>query len=68
MEKRLLKSYDRFLTGALGGVAEYFDLDPSLVRIGYAALTLFTVFFPGLVLYIIMAIIIPKKDKYIQSD
>lgn len=66
MSKRLLKSNDKFLFGVLGGLAEYFDLDPSLVRICYAALTLFSFCFPGIVLYIIMAIIVPKKDHYLD--
>ncbi len=66
MEKRLLKSNDRILTGVLGGIAEYYNLEPSILRICYAALTLFTVCFPGIILYIIMALVIPKRDKHLQ--
>ena len=62
MNKRLTKSYDKFLCGVCGGIAEYFDVDPTLVRIGYAALSIFSVGFPGLLLYIIMAIVMPNKE------
>ena len=49
----------RILAGVAGGVAEYFDLDPSLVRI----LFFVSVFFGGigLLLYIGMAIIVPLE-------
>lgn len=61
MKKRLYKSKDKLVCGVLGGIAEYFDIDPTLVRILYAALSVFTVGFPGLVLYIICALVIPVK-------
>ena len=44
MKKRLTLSDDRKLGGVCGGIAEYFDVDPTLIRIVYAALTLFTAF------------------------
>ena len=47
-------------TVSLGGIAEYFDVDPTLVRIGYAALTMFTAFC-GIILYPILWIIMPEK-------
>lgn len=62
MQKRLTRSSrDKILGGVCGGIAEYFSLDPSLVRIGYAALTLFTVGFPGIILYFIMLFVIPEQ-------
>lgn len=61
MKKRLFKSDNKLFAGVLGGVAEYFDIDPTLIRILYAALTVFTVGFPGIVLYIICAVVIPVK-------
>lgn len=58
--KRLTLSNDKKLGGVCGGIAEYFDIDPTLVRIGYAALTLFTAFC-GIILYPILWIILPEK-------
>lgn len=64
MTKKLTKGHDKSLAGVCSGIAEYFDLDPTLVRIGYAALTIFSAGFPGLLLYIVMACIIPQPDDY----
>ena len=59
--KKLTRSRsDRMLAGVCGGLAAYFGLDPSLVRIGYALLTLFTVF-AGIPVYIIMWLIVPEE-------
>lgn len=62
MEKRLTKSNtNKMLSGVLGGIGEYFGIDPTLVCVGYAALTVFSAGFPGLLLYIVLALIIPKQ-------
>ena len=53
--KRLYKSNDKKLCGVCGGVAEYFDIDPTVVRLLWA---LFAVGGGGgVILYIIAAII-----------
>ena len=62
MKKRLTLSDDRKLGGVCGGIAEYFDVGPTLIRIVYAALTLFTAFC-GIILYPILYIIMPSKSK-----
>lgn len=61
MEKKLTKSTDKKLAGVCAGLAEYFNLDATLVRVLYAALTIFSVGFPGIVLYIILMLIMPEK-------
>lgn len=59
--KKLTRSRsDKMLAGICGGLAEYFGLDPALVRIGYALLTLFTAF-AGIPVYLIMWLIVPEK-------
>ncbi len=62
MEKKLTKSTNKMIAGVCAGVAEYFDVDPTLVRVGYAALAVFSAGFPGLLLYIILALIMPNKE------
>ncbi|MDL2266259.1 PspC domain-containing protein, partial [Parabacteroides sp. OttesenSCG-928-G21] len=42
-----------------GGIADYFGWDPTLVRIGYALLSIFTVF-AGVLVYIILWLVMPK--------
>lgn len=62
MEKRLCKSStNKMLGGVLGGIGEYFGIDPTLVRIAYVLLSIFSAGFPGLLLYIIMLFIVPKE-------
>ena len=61
MGNRLYRSRDdRMIAGVAGGVAEYFDLDPSLVRIAWALLVFVGGF--GVLLYIVMAIVVPEED------
>jgi len=62
MNKRLTRSAtDKMLCGVCGGIAEYLDVDPTVIRVAYVALSLFSAAFPGLILYIILALIIPQK-------
>ncbi len=59
--KRLYRSRtDRRLAGVLGGIAEYFGIDPSIVRIIYVLGTIFTGVVPGTALYLITALIVPR--------
>lgn len=59
--RRLTRSgVDRKIAGVCGGLAEYFDIDPTLARAGYLALTCFTGGLPGIVLYVILSVIVPK--------
>ena len=61
--KKLYRSSNRILAGVCGGIAEYLDVDPTLIRVVYAALSLFTAGFPGLLLYIILMILMPNYDQ-----
>lgn len=59
--KRLYRSDNKMLCGVCAGIAEYFNIDPTIVRVGYLALSIFSAGFPGLVLYIILLLIMPQK-------
>lgn len=62
MEKRLYKSREnRALCGVCGGIGEYFNIDPVIIRLLVVVFTLCGG--AGLIGYIIAAIIIPEKDK-----
>ena len=59
MEKKLHKSStNRMLAGVCGGVAEYLDIDPTVVRAIWAVSSIFA--FAGVIAYIACAIIIPE--------
>lgn len=60
--KKLTRSENKMVAGVCAGIAEYFEIDPTLVRVCYAALTVFSAAFPGLLLYIILMLIMPQKE------
>ena len=60
-EKRLYRSEtQKMIWGVCGGIAEYFKLDPTLIRLGWAILTLCGG--AGILAYIVAAIIIPTES------
>jgi phage shock protein C len=63
-QKRLTRSRDKMVAGVLAGIANYFDVDPTLVRIGYVVLSIASVGFPGLLAYLIMWAIVPEEKVY----
>ena len=65
MEKRLYKSKEnKMLAGVCGGIAEYFNLDPTLIRLGWIVFS--ALGGSGILAYIIAAIIIPQ-NPYIEE-
>lgn len=62
MVKRLYKSdKNKMITGVCGGIAEYFNIDPTLVRLGAVVLT--CAIGSGILAYILCAIIIPHDPN-----
>ncbi len=59
--KQLYKSNtNKKVAGGCGGIGEYFDIDPTLVRLGFVALSFLAG--GGLAVYIIAAIIMPEGN------
>lgn len=58
--RKLSRSDDRMIAGVCAGLAEYFGLDTTLVRVGYALLTVFTAF-SGVIVYLILMIVMPER-------
>lgn len=62
MKKRLYKSeQDRKIAGVCGGIAEYLEMDSSLVRVAFVLFCLFVGL--GIFVYILMWLIVPIKSK-----
>jgi len=60
MKKRLYKSTtDKKLCGVCAGIAQYFDLDPTLIRLAWVVFTLLGG--SGIIAYIIAAIVMPAQ-------
>lgn len=64
MQKRLYRIEDgKKLAGVCGGLAEYFEIDPTLVRLGWALVSLFAG--TGIVAYVVAAIVMPTKSEVV---
>ena len=64
MNQRLYKSNkNKMVDGVCGGIAEYVDIDPTHVRLGWVLFC--AVGGSGFLLYIIAAIIIPRQPEYL---
>ncbi|NOT74845.1 MAG: PspC domain-containing protein [Cyclobacteriaceae bacterium] len=62
MEKRLTRSRnERMIAGVCGGIAEFYKLDPSLVRIGIVVIGFITALIPMCILYAVMWAIVPEE-------
>lgn len=60
LKKKLYRSdRNKMLCGVCGGIGEYFDIDPTIVRLVWAILICSG---PGVIAYIIAAIVIPREE------
>ena len=66
-EKKLVRSQDnRMLFGVSGGLAEYLNIDPVLVRLFFVLLALSTGW--GFIVYIILAILMPEEKPVAKAN
>ena len=54
---------NRMIGGVIGGLADYFGLDVSLLRVVYVVGSILSAVFPGLLVYVIMWVVIPKEER-----
>ncbi|MFA5173031.1 MAG: PspC domain-containing protein [Candidatus Paceibacterota bacterium] len=60
--KNLYRSRDnKVFAGIFGGLGEYYDLDPTLLRLLWLFVLVITAFVPGIIAYIIAMFVVPKK-------
>lgn len=53
---------NRVIAGICGGLAEYFDIDPVMARVIYIAVSVLSIAFPGILIYLILWVIIPNAE------
>ena len=53
---------DRVIAGVVGGLADYFGMDPGLLRVIYVLVSIFSAAFHGTIVYIILWILVPEED------
>jgi len=61
MKKKLRLSKEKMIAGVCGGLGEYFEMDPTVVRLIVATLTIFTGFLGGLLFYLIAWVIMKQS-------
>jgi len=60
--KKLYKSdTNKVFAGVIGGVGEYFNIDPTLLRLAYILIAILTAMFPAIIGYIIAVMVVPKR-------
>lgn len=60
--RQLRRSRHHRMIAGVCGIAEYFDLDPVVVRVGYLLLSVLSAGFPGILVYILLWVVIPERD------
>jgi phage shock protein C len=69
MEKKLTRSRkSRVIAGVMGGLGEFFGIDPTLLRLGYAIITVFSGFVPGIIGYLLAILIVPEEPHITPSE
>jgi phage shock protein PspC (stress-responsive transcriptional regulator) len=58
-----LNKADKKIAGVCSGLSKYFNVDVTLLRVGFICLTLATGFVPFALLYIILALVAPEEDN-----
>lgn len=62
--KKLYKSEkNKIFAGVIGGIGEYLNIDPAILRITWLLIVVFTGFAPGILAYIISVFVVPEKPN-----
>lgn len=67
MKKLYRSKNDRKLEGVCGGIAKLLNIDATLIRLAWALISLFSAAIPGILIYIICAVIIPEEPDYFDT-
>lgn len=65
--KRLFRSEkNRVFAGVCGGLGEFFNIDPVLLRLVWVLVSIFTGVFPGLVAYFLAILVVPLEPHHVE--
>ncbi len=67
MEKKIYKSKNKKIDGVCGGIAEYFSVDPTVIRLLWVLISLFTAAAGGVIAYAVCCIVIPNAPESIEA-
>ena len=54
--------HNRVIAGVCGGLAEYFGMDATLLRVIYVLLSVFSAAFPGILVYVLLWVVVPERE------
>ena len=54
---------DRMIAGVMGGLARYFSIDPTLARVIFVVVSIASVAFPGIIVYLVLWVLIPEANE-----
>jgi phage shock protein PspC (stress-responsive transcriptional regulator) len=63
VKKLYLSETDKKIAGVCGGIAEYFEIDSTVIRLAWLLITVFTAMFGGVIAYLIAWAIIPLRQR-----
>ncbi|MGI6188878.1 MAG: PspC domain-containing protein [Clostridiales bacterium] len=63
MKKLYLSEADKKIGGVCGGIAEYFEVDSTIIRLAWLLVTIFTAMFGGVIAYLIAWAVIPPRQR-----
>jgi phage shock protein C len=62
--RRLTRSNrNKMIAGVCGGLAEYLNVDPTVMRVLYVLVSVFSVAFPGIIAYIVLMFLMPPPEE-----
>ena len=67
MKKLYRSKTERQISGVCGGIANYFNIDPTIVRLIWVAVSLLSASVPGVFIYIICSFVIPEETDGFDS-
>lgn len=56
--------HNRYIAGVCGGIAEFLGIDATVVRVLYVLLSILSKGFPGVIVYLVLWAVIPKREYY----
>jgi phage shock protein C len=54
---------NRMIAGVCGGIAEWLNWDPTIVRVLYVVVSMMSAAFPGVLVYLLLWIVMPKASR-----
>lgn len=68
MKKLYRSSENKVISGVIGGLGDYFQVDPVLLRLIFVVVVVFTGVVPGIVVYLLATLVVPLHPSHRQPQ